>query len=622
MTPDELTQLIANGETLTEEFKSDSARLGDTDLLEAVVCLANTSGGTLLIGVENDGQITGLHKSHLKHHPSSLSAMIANRTVPPLSVDTEIIKFSGIPIAIIKIPPATQLVATSDGRTLKRILNTKGEPECRPLYPSEINSWLADRGQRDVSARVMTGATWDDLDPLEFARLRRLLTEYRGDTSLQNLTDLELARALNLVRGDDAIPTLSGLLIVGKEAVINEQIPTHEVAFQVLRGQDVAVNEFYRWPVLRIFERLMEAFSLRNEEHELTVDLFRVGVPAYDHRAFREAVNNALTHRDYNRMGAVHIQIHDDCLIIRNPGGFVEGIRLDSLLISGPLPRNPSLADIFKRIGLVDRIGRGIGLIYSGQLRTGHQLPDYSATTNTNVAVRLPGGDADLELVKIILSEEKRQKRELNLDELILLNYLWKERELNPNEAGKLIQKGEIQARHLLEQLSENGLVERIKTARQREYHLSASVYRQMGRPSAYIRRRGFDELQNQQMIVQYIKTTGSITRIQTAELCRINSNQARYLLKKLVNREILKNMGIGGRGGFYILNEDENIATDLLESSPEIEKDHRKNKKITSSNIQDKSKQIKGIKPEQSIQLEIDLFKNFDDQPPQPTDL
>ncbi|MFN5065926.1 MAG: RNA-binding domain-containing protein [Aphanizomenon sp.] len=621
MTPDELTQLIANGETLTVEFKSDSAYLSDKDLLEAVVCLANTSGGTLLIGVENDGKITGLHKNHLKH-PSSLSAMIGNRTVPPLGVDTEIINFSEMAIAIIKVPQATQLVATSDGRTLKRILNTRGEPECGPLYPSEINSWLADRGQRDVSARVMTGTTWDDLDPLEFARLRRLLTEYRGDTSLQNLTDLELARALNLVRGDDAIPTLSGLLIVGKEAVINEQIPTHEVAFQVLRGQDVAVNEFYRWPVLRIFERLMEAFSLRNEEHELTVDLFRVGVPAYDHRAFREAVNNALTHRDYNRMGAVHIQIHDDCLIIRNPGGFVEGIRLDSLLISGPLPRNPSLADIFKRIGLVDRVGRGIGLIYSGQLRTGHQLPDYSETTNTSVVVRLPGGDADLELVKIILSEEKRQKRELNLDELILLNYLWKEREINPNEAGKLIQKGEIQARRLLEQLSENGLLERIKTARQREYHLSASVYRQMGRSSAYIRRRGFDELQNQQMIVQYIKTDGRITRGQTAELCRINHRQATHLLKKFANRGILKHMGIGGRSGYYILNEDENISANLLENSPEIEKDNQKNKKITSSNIQKKSKQIKETKPEQSIQLEIDLFKNFDDQNSSTTNL
>ncbi|QYX30096.1 RNA-binding domain-containing protein [Sphaerospermopsis torques-reginae] len=616
MTPDELTQLIADGETLTVEFKSDSACLSDQDLLEALVCLANTSGGTLLIGVENNGQITGLHKKHLNFPPSYLSAMVANRTVPPLSVETEIINFSEIPIAIVKVPPATQLVSTSDGRTLKRILNTQGQPECRPLYPSEINSWYADRGQRDVSARLMTGTTWNDLDPLEFVRLRRLLTEYRGDTSLQDLTDLELAKALNLVRGDDAIPTLAGLLIVGKETVINEHIPTHEVAFQVLRGQDVAVNEFYRWPLLRIFERLMEAFSLRNEEHELTIDLFRVGVPAYDPRAFREAVNNALTHRDYNRMGAVHIQIHDDSLIIRNPGGFVEGIRLDSLLISGPLPRNPLLADIFKRIGLVERTGRGIGLIYSGQLRTGHQLPDYSATTNINVAVRLPGGDADLEFVKIILAEEKRQQQPLNLDELILLNYLWQEKEINITEAGRLIQKREDHARHLLEQLMENGLVERIKTARQREYHLSASVYRQMGRSSAYIRRSGFDNLQKEQMILKYTKTNGRITRGQTAELCRINNRQARHLLEKLANRGILKHMGIGGRSGYYILNEDENISTNLLENTPEIEKNKQKNNKIISSDMQEKSKQIKQTKSEHSKQLELDLFQDFDSEP------
>jgi ATP-dependent DNA helicase RecG len=75
---------------LTIEFKSDSACLSDQDLLEAVVSFANSSGGTLLIGVENDGKITGLHKKDLKFPPSDLSAMVANRTVPPLSVDTQI----------------------------------------------------------------------------------------------------------------------------------------------------------------------------------------------------------------------------------------------------------------------------------------------------------------------------------------------------------------------------------------------------------------------------------------------------------------------------------------------------------------------------------------------------
>ncbi|MFN7524237.1 MAG: hypothetical protein ACK5RD_14035, partial [Aphanizomenon sp.] len=119
-----------------------------------------------------------------------------------------------------------------------------------------------------------------------------------------------------------------------------------------------------------------------------------------------------------------------------------------------------------------------------------------------------------------------------------------------------------------------------------------------------------------------YIKTDGRITRGQTAELCRINHRQATHLLKKFANRGILKHMGIGGRSGYYILNEDENISANLLENSPEIEKDNQKNKKITSSNIQKKSKQIKETKPEQSIQLEIDLFKNFDDQNSSTTNL
>lgn len=67
MTHDELASLIAEGESLTLEFKSDSPNaepMPDTDLVEAVVCLANTRGGRVLLGVEDDGAITGLHPKH------------------------------------------------------------------------------------------------------------------------------------------------------------------------------------------------------------------------------------------------------------------------------------------------------------------------------------------------------------------------------------------------------------------------------------------------------------------------------------------------------------------------------------------------------------------------------
>ncbi|MGC8960076.1 MAG: ATP-binding protein [Chloroflexia bacterium] len=183
------------------------------------------------------------------------------------------------------------------------------------------------------------------------------------------------------------------------------------------------VNEFYRWPLLRTFERITEAFAVRNEERELTVGLFRVGVPAYDPRAFREAVNNALTHRDYTRPGAVHVQLRGDHILITNPGGFVQGVTLDNLLVSGPRPRNPRLADIFKRIGLVERTGRGI---YEGLLRTGHLPPDYSRTTEAAVTVILPGGPGDLDFVALIVGEENRQQRPFSVEELLLLAHLWR----------------------------------------------------------------------------------------------------------------------------------------------------------------------------------------------------
>ena len=76
--------------------------------------------------------------------------------------------------------------------------------------------------------------------------------------------------------------------------------------------------------------------------------LFRVPIPNYDRRAFREAFINALVHRDYSRLGAVHVRLDDDGLTLSSPGGFMEGITLHNLLVAAPRSRNPMLADIVK----------------------------------------------------------------------------------------------------------------------------------------------------------------------------------------------------------------------------------------------------------------------------------
>jgi ATP-dependent DNA helicase RecG len=550
----ELQVVIETGETLQVEFKSDRKKLSDHNLIDVVVCLANAQGGTLLLGVEDDGRLTGLHPDH-RTNPQLLASLIASRTVPPLNVTVNVVTplDNTIQVAALQIPTSTQPVASSDGRLLIRYLDTKGNPGCRPLYPNELQSWHANRGQTDTTTQLIPDSSWDDFDPLEFARLRRMIEQYHGDTALLPLSDEEISRALGLAvwQNKALIPTIAGILLVGRESALQSYLPTHEVAFQVLQETDVLVNDFYRWPLLRLIERIVEAFIVRNEERELNWGLFRVAVPAYDPRGFREALNNALIHRDYLRLGAVHVQLHTDRLIISNPGGFVEGVRPDNILTIDPRPRNPRLADCFKRIGLVERTGRGVSIIYNGQLRNGRPAPNYTQSTETGVSVTLYGGPADLDFVQFVVSEENRQGRLLSVSELLVLDYVRQERDLDTVTAAALIQRPEPETRTILESLVENGLLERRGTRRARTYHLSAGIYRQMGQPSAYVHTRGFEPLQMETMIRQYVQAHGRITRRDVIELCRVSANQAGHLLKKLVHKNDLELVSMG-RNSYY----------------------------------------------------------------------
>ncbi len=549
-----LRELIRQGESFEVEFKSDRGPLSDDELLGLVVCLANARGGILVIGVEDDGTVTGLHEKH-RTSPEQLAAFIAARTQPSLPVRASFESWEGRQVALIEVPRTDQPVATSDGRLLIRYLDVHGRPGCRPLYPYELPAWRANRGFWDYTAQPVEGARWQDLDPLEFERLRRLVQEYHGDAQLLSLDDRQLASALNLVARQDHqyVPTVAGLLLVGREEALRAFLPAHEVAFQVLERGEVRLNEFYRWPLLRVFERVMEAFSVRNEERELMVGLFRVGVPAYDPRAFREAVNNALTHRDYTRLGAVHIQLHEEHVLISNPGGFVEGVTVHNILVAGPRPRNPVLADAFKRIGLVERTGRGVSIIYEGLLRTGRTPPDYSRTTHTSVTLILPGGPSDLDFVSLVVREENRRQRPFSVEELLLLSHLWREREVDLTEAARLIQQDEATARKVLERLLESGLVEGRGRTLARRYHLSLAVYREIGKKAEYVRRRGFDRPQMEQMILEYVRSYGRITRREVVDLCRVTDRQAVYLLGLLLKRGHLEKIG-AGRSTFYQL--------------------------------------------------------------------
>jgi ATP-dependent DNA helicase RecG len=594
---EQFSRLIAAGESLQVEFKLapspvegsanmpehrtrpgrsrflDSARnKSDAEIYEEVVALANTSGGTLLIGVQDDGNVTGTHARHgTTTDPIRLQAAIFNNTVPNVNTRISIVPYPSGNLIAIEVDAYPEPCATAQGRSVHRIVGPDGKPRTVPFYPHpQMNlganrlapqfiagSRRIDLGVLDFSVQVMESTSFDSLDPLEFERLRQTIVRLHGDRALLELSNRQIAQAMRLVetKGDRLVPNIAGLLLLGYEGVLQEVLPTHQVFFQALdeRG-NVKVNNAFRWPLLRVIDELESRFAARNQESEVTVGLFRLPVPDYSGEGFREAVNNALLHRDCSRLDAVYIQWQPDHLLITSPGGFPEGITVNNILVHEPKPRNPRLAEAFKRIGLIEQTGRGADKIYMGQLRYGRPAPDYSRSDTSGVRVVLHGGKPSLEFARFVYEQDKNGTP-LSFDELLILNSLFFERRVDSESAGQLIQKGTSEARNVLERLHERGLVEAKGEKRGRVYHLSAGLYRCFGISSGYVRVHGISAIKHENMVREYVEAHGKLTRADVIELCALSGDQAGRLLQRMIKKGLLERKGSPPRWTYYVLS-------------------------------------------------------------------
>jgi ATP-dependent DNA helicase RecG len=493
---------------------------------------------------------------------TGLPGLVAARTSPALMVTVESVEIAGVRVARILVPRAGSEVATTTGKYLHRRIKPDGQPECVPMLPHERRSRASRFGLYDVSAQPVAGATLADFDPLERERLRQTIQRYGGDRVLLELDDEALDGALGFTTRTESgarVPTLTGLLIIGRETALRERVPTHEFAFQVLEREMVGFNEFRRFPLLKALDWLETNFRPYNPERELLVGLFRVPVPRVDIGVFREAVANALVHRDYYRLGTVHVRLDDLGLTVSNPGGWVDGVTLENLLTTEPRPRNPALADAMKRVGIVERSGRGVDKIYRGLLRFGRPEPDYSRTDGCGVVLQLATSGVDEDFLQLVVEQENERGSILPIDSLIVLAALREQKRLGADELARRIHRDPMGARRTLEQLVEAGLVQAHGNTRGRSYTLSANVYRTGGKGNyaAYTRQAGFDDLQREQMVLNYIRQHGCIHRNEVIDLCLLNTNQAANLLKRLKVEGKLVMHG-KRRGTFYTLKQNE----------------------------------------------------------------
>ena len=442
-------------ESETLEFKSWEPRGHQRktqlrSIREAVVAFANARGGLIVLGVADRKRT----RSDAIHGVGDLDAAglrrdIYDGTEPHVLVEIDEMQEPEGRLLAVRVPPGLPPHTTTDGVARIRV-----GKDSKPLTGSTLAQLLVTRGGRDVTADSVPGVRFADLDQAQVRRLRQTIVTDTERRNLAGLGDRELLEALGLTFGPDI--TLAAVLLLGNRPTLARYAPQHELIFT--RRQSATrydVRRDLRGPLLEVLDEIQRLLDANLRVSTADISGFQqMELPDISWWVAREAVLNALVHRDYFLHQSIHLTLHDGRAEITSPGGFTGGVTAKNVLRHPPVRRNPLLADVLQAIGLVNRAGLGVDRIYEELLLLGKGLPRYDAD-ESHVRLVLPTR-THARFVRFV-HEVRRGGGELSLDDLILLRGLTKRRSLDRWTAAELLQLSEGDAAAQLVSLRERG---------------------------------------------------------------------------------------------------------------------------------------------------------------------
>ena len=319
---------------------------------------------------------------------------------------------------------------------------------------SSLAQLLVTRGGRDVTAGPLPAVRFPDLDQTQVRRLRQTIVTGAQRRHLAGLGDRELLEVLGLTFGPDV--TLAAVLLHGNRPTLARYAPQHELIFTRRQGATrYDARRDLRDPPLEVLvevHRLLDA-NLRVSTADLS-GFRQVELPDTSWRVAREAVLNALVHRDDFLHQSIHLTLHDGRAEITSLGGFTGGVTARNVLRHPPVRPNPHLANVLQAIGFVNRADLGVDRIYEETLLLGKDLPRYDAD-ESHVRLVLPTR-THAHFVRFV-HEVRRGGGEPGLDDLILLRGLARRGSLDRWTAAELLQIPESEAAARLVSFRERG---------------------------------------------------------------------------------------------------------------------------------------------------------------------
>jgi len=335
---EELIYLIQSGESDVLEFKETVGR----NIHHEIAAFSNSDGGNIIVGVADNGKIIGTDvKGAIEKVTSSIQPII-----PPPAIKTQKISIDDKDLLIISVGKSATLCS------LGGVVYIRAGTGVRPLSLQEIIMLSSEMGT----------INWDEIPMLSLEECRpeyvewffQRVTETRGKTiSYDNKS--RYLRSAGAIKNDRL--TNAGILFFTKAT---ENIPHARIRKVGMGEGEPLWSEEYEGPVWTVIEEAYSGLLREIKKIDVVTGTRRVKIEEYPPRAIREALINAVAHRNYTISADVKILMYPDRFEIKNPGGLMPGVDIKD---PEHIPRNPSLSNLLYDTGYIERYGFGIKMI-------------------------------------------------------------------------------------------------------------------------------------------------------------------------------------------------------------------------------------------------------------------
>ncbi|GHV47197.1 ATP-dependent DNA helicase RecG [Synergistales bacterium] len=472
---EKLRQLISDGEGLTVEFKRCTDKLTNT-VFETVSSFSNRYGGYMLLGVEDDGEVTGVNANAVVGIKKNFANTLNNpeRFAPTLFIELEEAEIDGKIVLWCHITPDSQVVMFGG-----KIYDRAADGDMDITRNSAMVTQIHQRKTAEFSERTLFPyATEKDLE-LErlMPRVRILASNHIEGHPWAEMTDMEIMQSAGLYENDLKTGrkgfNLAAILLFGREETIRSCTPNY-VTDAICRRENLDRYDdrlMVRVNLIDAYDLLIEFIAKHTLDRFFLIDDLSVSVRS---KISRELVSNILVHREYTSAYPAKIIIERDRIVTENWNLPKTEGRIDPNAFT-PYPKNPLLANFFINIGRADVLGSGVRNLYKYTKIYSGGEPELieGDVFRTIVPLGLSlTGMSDNGILSDNVSDKMSDNGKVSDKKPadVLIAYLKSNGEITATDAAKIIERSPATARRLLSKFVDDGVVVASGENRNRKY--------------------------------------------------------------------------------------------------------------------------------------------------------